>query len=72
MSFGIQDGIHAHLACITCRCLENITTNFSQFHFMNPDDFNFFARALKNVLSRRFSAFLSKGFLTKNNYFVMA
>ena len=43
MSFEIQDGIHARLACsITCRRLENIATNFLQFHFMNPDDFNFF------------------------------
>ena len=41
MSFGIQDGIHACLACITCRRLENIATNFLQFDFMNPDDFNF-------------------------------
>ena len=39
--FGIQDGIHAYLACIPCRRLENISTNFLQFHFMNIDDFNF-------------------------------
>ena len=41
---GIRDGIHsihARLACITCRRLENIATNFLQFRFMNPHDFNF-------------------------------
>ena len=37
----LQDGIHARLACITCRRLENITTNFLQCRFMNPHDFNF-------------------------------
>ena len=37
---GIQDGIHACLACITCRHLENIATNCLQFRFMNPHDFN--------------------------------
>ena len=38
---GIQDGFHARLACITCRRLKNITTNFLQFHFMNLHDFIF-------------------------------
>ena len=38
---GIQDGIHARLACITCCHLENIATNFLQFRFMNPHDFIF-------------------------------
>ena len=38
---GIQDGIHARLACITCCRLENIATNFLQCRFMNPHDFNF-------------------------------
>ena len=60
MNFGIQDGIHACLACITCRRLENIATNFLQFHFMNPDNFNFFPGALKNVLSRRFGMFWAR------------
>ena len=41
MSFGSQDGIHTRLACITCRRLENIATNFLQFYFMNPHDFSF-------------------------------
>ena len=41
MSFGIQDGIHARLACITCRHLETIATNFLQFRFMNHHDFIF-------------------------------
>ena len=47
MSFGIQDGIHAHLARITCRRLENIATNFLQFHFMNPHDFSFWLELSK-------------------------
>ena len=38
---GIQDGIHAHLACITYRRLENMAINFLQCRFMNPHDFNF-------------------------------
>ena len=69
-SFSIQDGIYAHLACITCRCLENITTNFLQFHFMNPDDFSFFARALKNMLSQWFSEFWARvGRVTGTKHF---
>ena len=47
---GIQDGIHARLACITCRCLESIATNFLQFRFMNPHDFIFLPELSKMCL----------------------
>ena len=35
--YGIQDGIHARLACITCRRLENIATNLLQFQGQKLD-----------------------------------
>ena len=54
---GIKDGIHARLAGITCRRLEKVATNFLQFCFMNPHNFNFLPELSKNVLSRRFGVF---------------
>ena len=63
----IQDGIHAHLACITCHDLENIATNFLHFVSWIPIMwFQFLAGALKNVLSRRFNTFWARvGRVTK-------
>ena len=56
----------ALLACITCRHCENIATNFLQFHFMNPHDFNFLLELSKNVLSRWFGTFWTRvGWVTK-------
>ena len=54
---GIQDGIHARLACIKCRRLENIATNFLQFRFMNPHDFTFLPELSKMYLVGDFAHF---------------